>query len=214
MPLRVPRLLLVGDGPRDAAVLPKLLSALLHAQFEHESRAWARLNHDGGTNGDGRTARGYGRKLLFALRSARANGQDGVVAVVDADRSRNHERLTELKAGRETDRASRAPIPTALGEAIPHNEAWLLDDPVAVRDALRLSRDAVVPSLAAVGSPKEALHELYLQCPRQNEREIDVLPEIAAALDLNRCNARQRTGLQAFADEISAEIRPLFDRVA
>ena len=129
------RLLFVGDGERDAAMNPPLVEVLTGAEVEATTRPWARLN-----------VRGYDRKLRFAIRQARDEGLQGVVATIDRDKSSGHDRLRELKAGRTRDRETAPPLPAALGAANPHAEAWLLDDPVAVRTVLGLDNDAAIVS--------------------------------------------------------------------
>lgn len=209
----MPRLMLVGDGERDAAVLPPLVRALVGRDFTPETRTWDRLNRAESRAG-GAVVRGFGRKLLFALRSARADGLDGVVAVVDADRSPNHQRLADLQAARDADRRTHPPLAAALSEADPHNEAWLLDDHVAVREGLRLPRDFEIPGPTRERTPKAILQDLHRQSPRAGERPLEVWPDIAERVQLQRCNGRARNGLQAFADEVRVEICPLFDTAA
>jgi len=119
------RLLFVGDGERDAATNSHLVTVITGAQVIPTTKPWARLNQ---------TGRGYDLKLLFAILQARQDGLDGVVAAVDRDTSRGRDRLRELQAARTKDREKYAPLPTALGVADPHAEAWLLDDPVGRAD--------------------------------------------------------------------------------
>jgi hypothetical protein len=117
-------LLFVADGERDHAVLPPLIERVLDCKVQPTFFAWKsddlRLNR----------GRGYQRKLELALRKARDANLEGVVATIDADAARPKERLSELRAGREKDRQNTllTPLPAALGEAVPHVEAWLLDD--------------------------------------------------------------------------------------
>lgn len=135
--------LLFGDGPRDAAMIPPLLESLLGVRVRVEFTAWARLHHQGSRSG-------YQRKLLFAMRQAQDKRANGMVATVDVDSDRRREKLRELQEARDKARQKDPPFPTVLGEASPHAEAWLLDDPVAVRRALRLSGNAAVPLSLAI----------------------------------------------------------------
>ena len=140
------RILFVGDGPADEVTTPPLVRTILEREdVRAEARAWARLHAAG---------RGYDRKLLFALRAARAGGLSGVVATIDQDRSAGRERLRSLEAARVRDRQTDPPLPAALGCADPHAEAWLLDDPVAVRSVLRLPGDARVPKSGTSTAPR------------------------------------------------------------
>ncbi|HEV7224363.1 MAG TPA: hypothetical protein VGN42_16760 [Pirellulales bacterium] len=124
-------LFFVGDGPRDGATLPPLVERILGAEVSVTFREWRPLH----LRGKG----GYGGKLQFIIRAARDAGASGLVAVVDRDKDPRRRRLRDLAAGRAGDRASAPPFPTALGEAVPHVEAWLLDDLAAVRQSLRLA---------------------------------------------------------------------------
>ena len=193
------RLLFVGDGDRDAAMNPPLLKVLTGSEVEPTSRAWARLN----------VGKGYGRRLRFAIRQARDEGLQGVVATVDRDKSSGQDRLRELKAGRATDRETAPPLPTALGCANPHAEAWLLDDPVAVREVLELDADTVIPSARKAKSPKDALTGLITQSRRADASVRQILGEIAQRLDPVHCAHKDETGFAAFAEEIREEIGPL-----
>src|SRR5260221_8370531 len=100
-------LLLVGDGPRDAIVLPPLIRRALGVEIRCEFRPWARLHSAG---------RRYERKLVFALAQARDSDMVGLVAAVDADKDSNsRDKLGRLRAGREQDRTKHPPIPTGIG---------------------------------------------------------------------------------------------------
>jgi len=193
------RLLFVGDGERDAAMNPPLVEVLTGSEVEATTRAWARLN----------VGKGYERKLRFAIRQARDEGLEGVVATVDQDKSSGQERLRELKAGRTTDREIAPPLPAALGCANPHAEAWLLDDVVAVRAVLKLDTDTVIPSLRKTKSPKDTLTGLITQSRRADVSVRQVLAEIAQGLDPARCAHKDETGFAAFAQDVDEEIGPL-----
>lgn len=208
----MPRLRIVGDGERDAAVLPAIVRGILKAEFTHIAKPWPRL-HRGQKKVPGYSLKGYGLKLLYVIRSARLSGDDGVVACTDADTERRRERLGQMIAAREADRSQNPPLPTALGEAKPHNEAWLLDDPVAVREGLWLASDHAIPNVNASDYPKEDLEALQAVSERCSERPTDVWPDIAARLNLDRCNHKKTTGLMAFAQELEEEITPLFEQV-
>lgn len=194
------RLLFVGDGERDAAMNPPLVKAITGAPIGPVSTPWPRLNQAG---------KGYDRKLLFAIRQARQAGLQGVVATVDRDRSSGSDRLRSMVAAREKDRGISPALPAALGCAAPHAEVWLLDDPVAVREILKLEPEADVPNVRKVKNPKEELRRLQSTSPRRGESPTTIVAEIAAALRPQRCQHSKETGFAGFVDEVATEIAPL-----
>lgn len=194
------RLLFVGDGERDAVTNPHLVKVITGADVEGDHRAWKELRLAGGGNG---------RKLKFAIRQARDAKMDGVVACVDQDKSPAGERLRDLVNARKEDREKEVVLPTALGCANPHAEAWLLDDAVAVRAVLQLDNMIAIPTIRRVDSPKEELHRLQVQSPRAGDLRRAILGEIAQALVPKRCQHVKQTGFAAFVDEIKHEIGPL-----
>src|SRR5690348_7890197 len=147
------KILFVGDGDRDPATVPPLVERILGVQTIPDPQHWKQLR-----------VGGYRRKLLFAIRRAIDADAKGLVATVDTDKHEQREKLRELKKGRDEDRTQRPGFPVAIGEACPHAEAWLLDDPVAVRQGLCLPSAADVPPVHKVPSPKEALQALIGQC--------------------------------------------------
>lgn len=194
------RLLFVGDGERDAATNPHLIATITGAEIEPTAIPWPRLHVAG---------HGFDRKLLFAICQARQDGLQGVVATIDKDTSPGRDRLRDLEAGRTKDREQAAPLPTALGCADPHAEAWLLDDPVAVRETLQLAADAEIPNVRDVDSPKNSLTGLHTQSPRSEVPIRTILVEIAQALVVQRCQHAKETGFARFIKEIEDEIGPL-----
>lgn len=193
-------LFFVGDGERDAATAPAIVRRLLNATFRSTCQRWARLHGAG---------RGYGRKLLYALRQARDRKADGLVATVDADKEKKGRRLRTLRNARESDRSRFPTFPTALGEAVPHGEAWLLDDPVAVREAMNLPSDTKIPPVPKSSNPKETLHQLLGKSPRAEERPLQVWADIAGRVDASRCRHGKATGFHAFVDDVRRELGPL-----
>ncbi len=195
------RLLIVGEGERDRAAIPRLVERIVAEALDEEFEAWPRL-HDRGSG------RGFGRKLKFAVRQAIDRALQGVVATVDADQRQRSDKLIELKRARNDDREKGVAVPTALGEAIPHLEAWLLDDPVAVRTVLVFDAATEIAVPTKVKSPKDALNEhcLATNCGKSL---IDVLAEIASTLDLAHCNQADKTGLTDFCDDVKSEFGPL-----
>jgi hypothetical protein len=193
-------LLFVGDGERDAATNPHLVGRLVSSPIEPRAIPWPRLNQAG---------RGYDRKLLFALRQARQEGLAGVVATIDQDKSPGRDRLRSMQAARVKDREAAAPLPTALGCAEPHAEAWLLDDPVAVRVALRLDAHAPIQTVRKTKNPKGEIEALHAGGARSAEPIRDVLVDIARNLDPKRCQHAHETGFEHFAKEVKDQIGPL-----
>lgn len=194
------RLLFVGDGERDAATNPHLVTVITGAQIDPTTKPWARLNEAG---------KGYDRKLLFAIAQARQGGLDGVVATVDRDTSPPKDRLRDLQAGRTRDREKHPSLPTALGVADPHAEAWLLDDPVAVQAVLQLPPDLHIPTVRQVESPKSEIGRFHRTSPRSQEPIRTMLIEIAQALSIDRCQHGHETGFSHFVDDVRNEIGPL-----
>jgi hypothetical protein len=193
------QLLFLGDGLRDEAVIPKIVSSAVEYAQKNAFRAWRKVPLHKNI--------GYKRRLLFALREARDDGLDGVVATVDRDSRPRRERLTELESAREADRNNVAltPIKVAVGEAAPHVEAWLLDDPKAIRDALGLPSNAEIPNVRECPNPKDALHDIIQQCGRR-DLEMVLLAEIAQQLTETRCNHRGETGFEAFLLDLKSEL--------
>jgi len=194
-------LLFVGDGARDAVALPPIVEGITGSQVRAASRAWARLHGSG---------RGYGKKLRFAVRQAQADALQGLVATVDADRE-GRSRIGKLRDERRSLREKEGEYPVALGCANPHLEAWLLDDAVAVRTGLSLDAETLVPNLRDCPSPKGTLKELHRASSRRGERPLDVWPDIARALARNRCPHGVQTGLDAFAEDLLDQMRPLLE---
>jgi hypothetical protein len=118
-------------------------------------------------------------------------------------------RLRVVLRAREADRALSPAIPTALGEAVPHGEAWLLDDAVAVRAALNLPADTPIPTVRRSQNPKRTLHELLANSPRTGDRPLEVLADIARQLEPSRCTHGKKTGFHGFVGEVREESGPL-----
>src|SRR5208337_5149949 len=144
-------ILFVGDGERDAATIPHLVMRILDVELASTSRNWAHLHGAG---------KGYQKKVRFAVLQAIDEGAVGLVAVVDRDRAPQRGRLRELREARDRDRMERPSFPTAFGEASPHGEAWLLDDPTAIRDALGLDPKVEIPTVLRTRNPKLVVNEI------------------------------------------------------
>jgi hypothetical protein len=194
------RLLFVGDGDRDAATNPHIVRTIIGVEIDASHRAWKELRLGGGGND---------RKLKFAIRQARDAGIDGVVATVDQDNSPSGDRLRVLAAARREDREKAAPLPTALGCANPHAEAWLLDDEVAIRSVLHLTQATVIPTVRKASYPKDTIGELHAGSSRADEPIRTILAELAQALVASRCQHTRETGFDAFTKDVRDEIGPL-----
>lgn len=194
------RLLFVADGPRDHATIPEIVRRILNSGVEVAFREWKQIPLTRGG--------GYKRRLQFVLLQARDQELDGVVATVDSDRDKPKHRLSTLRAAREQDRQSLrvSPIPVALGEAVPHLEAWLLDDPKAIRTVLKFSGNRHVANVLQ-SDPKASLNELICESERTDELLI-ILKEIAVAVDVSRCSHAGDTGLDEFVQDLRIELGP------
>lgn len=177
------RLQYVGDGARDHWMLPPLVEPHVGAH-EVTFTAWHDIRLAGG---------GYRKKLLYTLIRAQRDGLDGMVAVVDEDGERG--RLAELEQARR-DRT----IPVAIGEARPHGEAWLVDDVEALREVGLLGPSAPAPKGKR---PKSELAALTDADPRDNPT---LFAAIAARVRVERCRRAHQSGLQAFVDDLRAEL--------
>lgn len=193
-------LLFVGDGHRAAATIPRIVETILNSTVQDDFRPWARLHG---------SPRGYKRKLRYAYLQAQDIGVEGLVATVDCDNDRKGRKLKKLRQARRDERQESPHFPTALGEAVPHAEAWLLDDPVAVRNTLSLAPDAEVPNVRDVASPKNALDELISASDSANDVFMDVCRRVAQQLNPSRCVHARETGFKAFVSEVRDEIGPL-----
>jgi hypothetical protein len=195
------KLLFIADGQRDNVTVPKLVQHILGVTFEIAFQEWKRIRLARGS--------GYKRKLLFALFQARDAAYDGVVATIDSDNSAPGDRLRTLQSAREADRgnAELEPLPAAIGEAVPHLEAWLLDDQKAVRNVLKYSGDASIPNVRNC-NPKSTLHELMLNSDRV-EDAMTLLLEIAEVVEIERCLHSADTGFCDFVADVRAELGPL-----
>lgn len=191
------RILFVGDGKRDAVMVPRLVERILGATVHETTKPWARLHGAG---------KGYSRKLTFAFRQTQSGKMQGLVATVDQDRETSGRRLKALEKAREDEREKGSTLPVALGEAVPHGEAWLLDDAVAVREGLVLGSDQAIPSVTRSKNPKAALEKLYRESDRRNEPIDEVFRDISKAVDPSRCQHAKSTGFVAFTKDVRAEL--------
>jgi hypothetical protein len=116
--------------------------------------------------------------------------------------------LRELREARDEDRVTSAPLPTALGEAIPHLEAWLLDDPVAVREGLGLDASADILTARKTKHPKTEINSLVKKSSHDRSL-LDHLSEIARRCNPDRCRHASETGFKSSVDDVKTELGPL-----
>ncbi len=195
----------VGDGPRDGATLPRLVERILGAQVDGPFKEWRHVRLHGKS--------GYAGKMKFVIRAARDDGASGLVAAVDSDKDPQRRRLRDLIAGRDADRVSAPPFSAALGEAVPHADAWLLDDPAAIRLALQLSADVEIQTVRQTKNAKATLQSLIEQSEIETEGLLVILAAIARAIDPSRCQHAKETGFNKFAEEIRRELGLLVSKV-
>jgi hypothetical protein len=198
-------LLFVTDGPRDHVTVPPIIGRILGVTVQVTPVAWARLRQQSGVSG-------YRRQLRFAILQAQDAKAAAVLATVDRDKDPRRTKLAELLKARDEDRAASPPFPVALGEADPHGEAWLLDDPVAVRRGLGLDGNAKVPTVRHTNSPKETIEHLRRQSGRAEDPILDVLADIAAAVDPARYAHAKETGFHGLEKEVKHELGPVASR--
>ena len=91
-------------------------------------------------------------------------------------------------------------------------EAWLLDDCVAVREALGLPESVNIPAVGRTVDPKATLDDLISGSSIDSDY-VSALRDIARAVDVSRCKRAKNTGLAAFAEEVKSELGPLAARM-
>lgn len=192
----------VVDGPRDERALTALVRTTVGSDFESSHTNWRSIMplQVG-------LASTLTRKLMFARRSAMDLGADALVATVDTDKTKRGARLAELEAGR----TEVGFVPTAIGEATPHAEAWLLDDPKAVREALGLKKSVNIPAPTKC-DPKSELERICDTCEaRQPGQSVaELLAEIAKRVNASRCTHENDTGFAGFHADVTRVLSPLF----
>ena len=194
----------VGDGPRDGATLPRLVERILGAEVDGPFKEWRHVRLHGKS--------GYAGKMKFVIRAARDADANGLVAAVDADKDPQRRRLRDLIAGRDADRSSAPPFPAALGEAVPHADAWLLDDPAAIRQALQLASEIEIQTVRQTNNPKATLQSLIERSEIETDDLLAILAAIAREVDFSRCQHAKETGFKKFFDEVRHELGALVSK--
>jgi hypothetical protein len=95
----------------------------------------------------------------------------------------------------------------ALGEADPHGEAWLLDDPVAIRRGLGLTANSEIPNIRDVESPKDKIEELRKNSEKSEEPILEVLQAITNHVDPSRFRHAKETGFEAFEKDVKHQLK-------
>lgn len=185
----------VIDGNRDSKSVPALVEKVLQRRIRPTTEIWYRMR-----------GQGYDKKIRFAVLAAEDEGAVGVVAVIDRDNG-DGTLLRRLKKSRDKEKRQNATYPIAVGEANPHLEAWLLDDSIAVRDALSLSTDVTVQGVLEADSPKNAIDSLIKSSASANEDRSAVLGSIAKHVEIKRFKQPKKTGFQAFQREVETEFQ-------
>jgi hypothetical protein len=193
------RILFVCDGPRDEAALPHLVATILSTDVDSSAIPSMHLGRGGGAK----------RKLEFALTFAQKRQAVSLVFVVDRDKAPKGERLRALREARDAERMENPPFPTALGEADPHGDAWLLDDPVAVRKALGIDNNVKIVTVRQTNSPKSVLDDLIRSSEHCDSDLMETLGKIAQLLSYGRCVHKHETGFERWVAEVQSELGPL-----
>lgn len=195
-------ILVVGDGPRDSAALPALVLRMLSNRVPFQFVDWHNYTHLIG-RGKGTI---YSKKVKYFTRVAKDRDCLGLVVVTDTDRGKHGEKLQELRKGRSEEREKNVPFPTALGEANPHFDVWLLDDSHAVAITLSLPPNRI-PNIRNCSSPKDSLTKLIEEA-RLSADLSDSLRKIAEVVEPSRCVHSKETGFHEFTFEVRVELVP------
>ena len=188
------KVILIVDGGRDVWMLPAIVANHLKVLVDYNTLTWrsSRLR----TN-----KKGFGRKLKLAVRIAEDEEKDGLIAFVDHDRSPTPRRV-ELDSARQEERDSgHGQWPIALGEAIPHGEAWLLDAHDAVQTVLSLGADAKIPN--AKKDAKQRLDSL-IDAHWGGKRQ-EAFEQMAQLVNVATTRNARATGLKSFIDDLFRE---------
>ena len=135
----------------------------------------------------------------------------GFIAVIDKDKDSKGIRFKDLEEGKKKVLAE-VMLPISIGEAIPHGEAWLLDEEKAVREALYLDGNTEVPGTKVSKNPKETLTELYQESRRASEDRTVVWEDIAKGVDLTKYSRPRETGFARFEKEVKDEIKRAIEK--
>ncbi len=195
----------VGEGKTDIGVVPvfvhKICSQPTAMQFK--TKRVADLQQRGGLN----------RKVRFAKLQATLSGRHALVFVVDTEGEAPKKIMAELNSGRDS---SHPELPTAVGVAHPCIESWLLADAAAIGKALKLTISPVTPEdPEALKAPRKDRDEnpktILGKCAGVKGTVSTVQANaIALCIDLSRIETICPKSFKPFADEVRANILPLF----
>jgi len=177
--------------------VPPLVAQILGKEFRCLVKTWK----------DIRVRGGFAKKATYALAQAADAGANAAVITGDRDKGERRELLRSFLSARNHARNSYG-LHAAVGVADPHGEAWLLDDPHAVRSALSLPADTEIPEVSD-GYPKDLLQSLINDSGRSDDSTFDVLHDIAVDVRLDRMRSASDTGFRDFVQDVENELRHL-----
>lgn len=191
---------LVGDGPRDQYALERLVASILEIPIQATFKSWKEIRLNRYNWGTGSILK---KRLIFALHTAADENLGSLVAVVDTDKKNPLEQLRELRAAREQCQRKGLYLPTALGEANPHFDIWLLDDRKAIVEAWKVE-DSEIPDCTKSECPKEELDRLFESSQIGINDIAQALSLIAENVVISRCIHAEQTGFADFVGEINS----------
>jgi hypothetical protein len=159
--------------------------------------------------------KGLWQKVKLAKERAFYSGSAGLVFVTDTE-GKHPAQLNELKRGRDSRFLD---FPMAVGVAHPCIETWLLADPSAIRRALTLPADPILPSTPETlpapcqnrdNNPKVILAGCEKSRRFLSSRQNSAIAE--AIRDLEVIETHCPIGFAPFAEEVRTQLRPLFER--
>ncbi|MBI3819173.1 MAG: hypothetical protein HY286_10815 [Planctomycetes bacterium] len=205
---------LLVDGERDAKALPHIIHNILESKPECRSitsfspRHWKDLRFH---NRDKKARlQGYAKKLQYIIDENHNGIGRAIVAVVDRDRDADGARVRELRSTRTDARLQAIRVPLAIGEAIPHGEAWLLPDRHVVAGVFEV--DPAEVNIKAK-SPKDELQRLG-EKKITKEKFSDRLETLAKKVRVHVIADRSDNGFAEFAEDIKKELGSLFSGAA
>ena len=186
---------LVAEGFRDEAIMRALIPQIIGHKVFILFKSLKEYHLDGMS---------LKKKYRFIATSMKVNREFFGIGLFDRDKNKRREGIREVKEALENVEGFNSLFHFAFGEADPHLEAWLLDDPVAIREALGLPPAVQIPSVDSVNDPKEEIEKLRKQGPEDVlEAEIcKILEAIAGKLTPKRCTRAKQTGFAQFQKEV------------
>jgi hypothetical protein len=199
---------IIGEGKTDRGVLSSLVHSLCDLHPAMKVRGLAMPFAQRG---------GFDRKVEIAKQNAlyRAGGPPhGLVFVVDTEGD-HRKAINEVTEGRDRRYGE---LPTAVGVAHPCIESWLLSDAAAIKSALKLAVNPIIPehpeTLPAPCENKVRNPKTVLAGCAGRSGELTVAEKTAIAnkmRDMALVRSRCPKSFAPFADEVIEHIKPLFD---